>query len=240
MKTRVYLSIILLASLALGSCVEFMQNSISGSGNVESEVREVRDFHGIDAASGLNVFVEFGEMSNEIEVIADDNLHEYIITEVENGILKVKSRRNIRRAASKDVFIKAGKINEIEVSSAADLIGENLLVTDDIDIEVSSAGDLELSLEADRIRVDVSSSGSAKLKGDARSLIADVSSAGNLNAYDLIVEDADVDASSAADAKVHCTKSIRADASSAGSVRYRGNPEARNTSSSSAGSVSGD
>jgi hypothetical protein len=215
-------------------------NSITGNGNVESEIREIDSFHAIEASSGLKVFVEFGEMSSELEVVADENLLEYISTEVDNGVLKIKSQRNIRRAASKDVFVKAGEIDKINVSSAADIIGENLLYTDKLRIGVSSAGDLELELQADDIRVEVSSSGSATLRGDARQLFVNASSAGNLNAFDLIVEHADVNVSSAADAKVHATKSIDADASSAGNVRYRGNPESKNISSSSAGSISGD
>lgn len=240
MKPKIRLVFLSLSFLILSSCVDYAVNSISGNGNVESEIREVEDFHGIEAASGLRVFVKFGEMSNELEIVADENLHEYIKTEVENGILKIKSRRNIRRAASKEVFVKAGEIDVLQVSSAADIIGENLLYTGKISINVSSAGELDVEIQADEVDLQVSSSGSATLKGDTRQLIADVSSAGNLNAFDLIAEHVDVNASSAADAKVHASRSIRADASSAGNVKYKGNPESRNTSSSSAGNVSGD
>lgn len=239
MKTKAIFSLFALIIFLLTSCIDF-NNSVTGSGDVIAEYHEVGDFHGIEAAAGLNVYVEFGDMSNEVEVIADENLHEYIRVEVSNGILKITSRRNIRRASSKDVFVQAGTIDELEVSSAADFIGENLLTAGDIDIEVSSAADLELELEVETARIEVSSSGSAYIRGNAQRLIADVSSAGDLNASDFIVEEADVEASSAGDARVHVTEKIRAEASSAGSVRYKGNPKERNTETSSAGSVSGD
>lgn len=239
MRKKIFFPLLSLVILLHTSCIDF-DNGVSGNGNVTTEYHEVEDFHGIEAAAGLNVYVEFGDMSNEVEVIADENLHDYIRVEVYNGILKITSRKNIRRASSKDVFVQAGMIDELEVSSAADFIGENLLITDDIDIEVSSAADLDLELEAETARIEVSSSGSADIKGSAKRLFADVSSAGDLNASDFIVEEADVEASSAADARVHVTDKIRAEASSAGSVRYTGNPKERNTESSSAGSVSGD
>jgi len=239
MKTRIFFFAMLSSLLLMTSCIGYIDNSITGNGDVQTEIREVGNFKGIEAASGLNVFVEFGEFSHDVEVIADENLHDYIITEVNDGILKIKSRRNIRRAESKDVFVKAGDIESIEVSSAADFIGENLLVSDDLDIEVSSAGDLDLEVEADEIIIEVSSSGSAKLKGKTRRLIAEVSSAGNLSAYELIAEEGNIEASSAGDARVHVTKKLRAEASSAGSVKYEGDPEERNTERSSAGSVSG-
>ncbi len=238
MKRQILSAFLISAVLLLVSCTGF-DNSISGDGNVITEYHEINDFHGIKASSGLNVFVEFGVMDNVVEVIADENLHEYISIEVNNGILKITSKRSIRRAASKDVFVKAGALDKIDVSSAAELIGENTLITEDIELGISSAGDLDLDLESGTVHVDVSSSGSAYLRGSARKLIADVSSAGDLNASGFIVEEADIDASSAADARIHVTKKIRARASSAGSVRYEGDPAERNVESSSAGNVTG-
>ncbi|MGC9343739.1 MAG: GIN domain-containing protein, partial [Bacteroidales bacterium] len=99
MKSKNLLFVLLFPVLLFTSCVGWMDEGITGNGNVESEIREVGNFHGIEAASGLNVFVEFGEMSNDIEVVADENLLEYIITEVDDGMLKIKSRKNIRRAS---------------------------------------------------------------------------------------------------------------------------------------------
>ena len=124
MKTKIILSTVILASLTLFSCINFLENSITGDGNVVSETRDVGSFHGIDASAGLKVFVEFGEMSTEVEVVADENLMEYIVTEVNNGKLKIKTIRNIHRASSRDIFVKAGKLDEIGVSSAADFFGE--------------------------------------------------------------------------------------------------------------------
>jgi len=228
---------IMLVFLLTTSCIGFMENTITGNGNVQTEIREVGTFHGIDAAAGLNVYVEFGEYSPEVKIVADENLHEYIITEVNDGILKVKSRRGIRNAEYRDVFVKAGQIDELEVSSAAHLRGENLLISDFLSIEVSSAGDIELDFEANKADVEVSSSGSANLRGSVSELDAEVSSAGNLNAGDLISKNVHIEASSAGDATVHVIEFLDAEASSAGNVRYLGNPSQTSISNSSAGSI---
>jgi len=238
MKSMIHASIIVITFLLFPSCIGYVGNSITGNGNVTTEYREVGSFHGIEASAGLKVFVIFGEMRGEVEVVADENLHEHIIVEVDNEILKIRSRRNIRNASSKDIFVKAGEIDELEVSSAARLIGENVLITDNIDIEVSSAAELDLNLEANSIHIEVSSSGSANMEGSVFKLIADVSSAGDLDAYQLIAEEGNIEASSAADAKVHITGKLKAAASSAGSIRYEGNPGLKETDSSSAGSIS--
>ena len=85
--------------------------------------------------------------------------------------------------------------------------------------------------------VNISSSGDVSLSGEAESLNADLSSAGDFDAYNLMVKDADVSASSAGDAKVNVSERIRARASSAGDIYYRGDPRYIDAHSSSAGGI---
>ncbi|MCF8380197.1 MAG: DUF2807 domain-containing protein [Bacteroidales bacterium] len=240
MRYRLFLVPLLTLFLSLQSCYDFMDNGISGNGNVISEMRTVKDFHGIDAAAGLKVFVEFGEMSNEVEVLADENLHEYIECYVEGGILKIKTSKNIRNAESKEIYVKAGDIDHLEASSASRIIGIETLKTSELFIEVSSAGNMEVDLIAEDIDVEVSSSGNADLSGEAENMRVNVSSAGDLNAFSLKVRNCNIDVSSAGNASVFVYGELIADASSAGSIKYQGNPQTKSLNKSSAGSISGD
>src|SRR5690606_30105390 len=119
---------------------------ISGNGNVVTESRNVGSFAGIHASSGLNIIVDFRDASEEIEVVADENLQEIIKTEVSGNILRISTKENIRNARSKDIFISAGRLDEIELSSAADFIADNMLDTKNLRIGVSSAAKLELEV----------------------------------------------------------------------------------------------
>jgi hypothetical protein len=69
------------------------------------------------------------------------------------------------------------------------------------------------------------------------SLYADLSSAGDLNAYEFKVKEADISVSSAGDADIYVTEKLRADASSAGDVNYKGDPKNVDAHTSSAGGV---
>lgn len=238
MKYRIHLVALLTLGLSFQSCYDFIDNGINGNGNVISESRTVQDFHGVDAATGLKVFVEFGEMSNEIEVIADENLHEYILTYVEAGILKIITKRNIRNSESKEIHVKAGEIDHLEVSSAAKLFGISTLEANELFIEASSAGRMEIELFVDDLDVEVSSSGKAKLSGEAENLYADVSSAGDLSAASLKVRDCIIEVSSAGNASIFVFGELSAEASSAGHIRYDGDPEIKKLNKSSAGSIS--
>lgn len=238
MKKYFYLIVTLAGLIFSQSCYYDDFNSVSGDGNVVTESRKVGDFHGIDAAAGLNVYVTFGEMRNEISVEADENLHEYIITVVEGGVLKIKTKRNIRNAKSKSIYVNAGEIDILEASSASRIIGENELITGDIKIDVSSAANIEVEMKAEKIKLEVSSSGDARLHGSAERLDANISSAGGLKAFNLEVRYCNINISSAGDADIFVTQELNADASSAGHITYKGNPEITKIDKSSAGSVS--
>ncbi|HYW96495.1 MAG TPA: DUF2807 domain-containing protein, partial [Bacteroidales bacterium] len=156
-KIAPFLFFILSGLFILTSCIDILDNSVSGNGNVISEKREVDSFDVIEVSSGLNVYAKFGEAGDELEVVADENLQQYIITEVHGGRLKIRTERSIRHARSKDIYVNAGSLRSIGVSSAANLKGENRLVSGDLRIDVSSAGDLNLDLEAGRLDIEVSS-----------------------------------------------------------------------------------
>jgi hypothetical protein len=229
---------IIVTTLFLSSCLYVFENSVSGNGNVVTETRNVGSFSGIHGSSGLNIIVTFGDASEDIEVVADENLQEIIKNEVSGNVLRISTRENIRNARSKDIFVSAGSLEVIELSSAADFVAENMLDTRNLRIGVSSAAKLELEVNADKIDVNISSSGNATLQGTANELSASVSSAGDLQAEELVVDKCRVNVSSAGDASVYVAKELDADASSAGHITYRGNPESRKVNSSSAGSIS--
>jgi len=234
-KVPVYLILLLPAWIFTG-CVMSFPESISGDGNVVTEQRDVPAFTGIKVSSGIDVYLTQGDRT-EVVVEADQNLQEVILTEVTGSVLNVGSDKNIRMAKSKKVHVTCPDIQLIEISSAGDLIGETLIRTANLDIDMSSAGDLTLEVEADDITVDISSAGNVYLQGKTGSLNADLSSAGDLDAYDLEAASADVTVSSAGNAKVYVTDEARFRSSSAGDINYKGDPRILEMHSSSAGTI---
>jgi hypothetical protein len=218
------------------SCYFGPHETVYGSGNVVSEERDIGDFDELKVSSGIDVIMRQGnDISLELE--ADDNLHEAIITEVVDHTLKIGTRKNIRSARSKKVYLVYRELNSIRISSAGDVSGENTLETDRLSIDLSSAGDLVLDVEAETIDCDISSSGDAKLSGSTDILTASLSSAGDLHAYDLITRKAEVSCSSAGDARVYATEEFKLRSSSAGSIYYKGDGRLVSSHTSSAGSI---
>ncbi len=94
-----------------------------------------------------------------------------------------------------------------------------------------------MSIEAGNAEVSASSAGEIELQGHVKSLAIDASSAGEIDAYDLEAQNVTAETSSAGTVKLQVTGSFVANASSGGSIRYRGNPGKSVTNSSSGGSV---
>ena len=230
----IFLLTLLLALMS--GCVVNIQDSISGNGHVTKQKRDVTEFTGIKVGSGIDVYLTQGEPQS-VEVEADENLLDWIRTEVNGNVLQVYTDKNIRMARTKKVMITCKTLDRIDISSAGDVNGTNKFTLDKLDIQMSSAGDLKLELEANEIDISISSAGNVNLKGKTKILKADLSSAGDLNAFDLEATEGDISVSSAGNARVFVTGEASFRSSSAGDIDYRGEPKIREIHTSSAGSV---
>jgi hypothetical protein len=224
-------SVTLLQSCVFGD----WDNGVTGDGNVITEEVHISGFSGIHASSGIDVNISQGDFY--VELVADENLHEYITVEKEGQILKIGSERSIYRAKSRVVNVSLPELTEIGISSAGDVKGTSDFSCDDLEIRISSAGDLDLVVDAADINLSISSSGDCHLRGSANSIDAKLSSAGDLHAFDLMAEYVKVSVSSAGDARVWANREIEMSASSAGNIYYKGDAEVIRSSTSSAGSI---
>jgi citrate lyase gamma subunit len=236
MKNLKYFLVIIL-TLGITVCADGqIRRTVYGNNHVIKKEREAGKFTGLKVSSGIDVYLK--QTGNEsIAVEADENLHEYILTEIRDGVLHVYAEANIRHAEMKRVYVTMKEINSLKTSSAGDIIGETPVKTNNLELSASSAGDIKLEVSAKEIEADISSSGDITLTGEADILNVSLSSAGDLNAYGLEVREADVSASSAGDADISVSERLKARASSAGDINYHGNPKYVDSHSSSAGGV---
>lgn len=236
MKNLRYLTALILL-LGITACADGQfRKTVYGNKDVVKKERSVGSFTGVRVSTGIDVYLKQGE-NISLSVEADENLHEYIVTEVSNGILNVYADANIRDAEMKRVYVTMKEINSVSTTSAGDIIGETPVKTDNLKLSASSAGDIKLEVYVKTIDANISSSGDVTLTGEADMIDVSLSSAGDLNAFNLKVREADVAVSSAGDAEVYVTERLTARASSAGDVNYKGDPKYIDTHSSSAGGI---
>ncbi len=235
MKNVLFLTVLASAVLMQSRVFDDWDTGVSGDGNVITKEISVTGFNGIHVSSGIDV--NFSQGDFYVEMVADENLHDYITVEKEGDMLRIGTERSIYRAKSKVVNVTLPNLEKIKISSAGDMKGMTDFVCDDLDISISSAGDLDLTVDANDIFLSISSSGDCYIRGNANSLDASLSSAGDLHAFDLFADYVKVSVSSAGDARVWANKEIDMSASSAGNIYYKGDAVVTRRSTSSAGSI---
>lgn len=196
----------------------------NGNGNVITEERSVeQDFEKVRGSSGIDVYLTEGS-ENKIVVEADENLLEFIETNISNGKLTIRSSKNIGRSKAKKVHVTYTKLSSVEASSGADVIGKSVIKSETLNLDSSSGADLEVEVFAKELYAETSSGADIQVSGKASNIYANASSGSELNAKDLITLNCNAKASSGADIVVTVKDKINAKASSGGDVRYYGDP----------------
>jgi hypothetical protein len=226
-------------SLTLFSCnfdVNF-NSGVKGNGEVITEERTINEtFTSIKASEGLDVYLT--QSNNEsITVKADENLHELILTEVKDGVLKIHTKQNIGKASSKRVNVSFKDISGIISTSGSDVYSTNIINAEKLSLKTSSGSDMKLDVNTVVLDCDSSSGSDLRLSGKTKKLIAEASSGSDIKAADLMAESSEVKASSGADITVNTSKELTAKASSGGDVKYYGNPEKVDKNGSSSGRI---
>lgn len=202
----------------------------------QSENRSIGSFTGIKVAEGIDVFLKKGDkVTLRIEVTGIKTSD--VITEVSGDYLKIHMKEGRYRDRTVKVYLTYVELNKLSASSAANIFSEGIIKTKKLSLSASSAATIDIQLEVENLEVGASSAAELELRGMTNTLEINASSAGEVDAYDLLAERAEVDVSSAGSVKVNVVKEINAEASSGGTIRYKGNPERSNINSSSGGSV---
>lgn len=203
----------------------------------ETQTRSIGSFTGVRAEEGIDVFLKKGTKESVRVEVSGTSL-ENVITELSGSYLKVHMRSgDYRGSVDVKVYVTYVKIDKLSASSAGSIFSEGSIDADALELSASSAGNVDLTINAGTVEVNASSAGEVELQGTAKTLVAEAASAGEIDAYDLIANKVEAEASSAGSIKVSVAEELDAHASSGASIRYRGNPNKSITNSTSGGSV---
>lgn len=237
MTTLIKFIVATILSFTLFSCNFDFQTGISGNRDVVIENRPVNaTFNTIKANEGLDVYLTQSD-NTSIVVEADENLQELILTEIENGVLKIHTKQNIGSAASKKIRVSFINISSIISTSGSDVYSTNTIKAENLELKSTSGSDMTLSINTAVLDCKSTSGSDMKLSGKTTKLIAEATSGSDIKAADLKAESSRVKATSGADITVNTSKELVAKANSGGDVKYYGNPEKVEKSNNPSGSV---
>lgn len=237
MKTEHIKIYILLAfvSILLSSCW-LIGPSIRGNGNVTEEIRNLEEFDEIEVSLGMNVYITHGSPTS-VKVVADNNLHEVIETDVDGDVLKVYVSANIREAREKKVMVTVEDLTKVNVTSGANVFSTNQLEADDIELKATLGSNMTMDLNAENLHVTCSTGSNIVLSGVARESELEGKSGANLKAEALKSERCRMRASGGGNVYASVEQELEAKASSGGNIVYYGEPATADISSSGGGNI---
>lgn len=224
-----------ITALLFASC-NFV-NTIEGSGNVTKEKRMVQgDFKKVSVNNAIELVIEQAAVT-EIVVEADDNIQNDIKISVHNGTLEIHSEHGNFSNATRRVIVKMPIIDKIEASSAATVKSQSVIEGQNIELETSSAANMDVNVESDNISLDSGSGSSINIEGKALTLKTSASSGSTIDAKRLLANEIDADASSGASLNIHPIVRLKAEASSGASINYDTTPKIIEKNTNSGGSI---
>ncbi|OCA75817.1 DUF4252 domain-containing protein [Chryseobacterium arthrosphaerae] len=217
------------------------------SSYLNGDNRNVGEFSRIEASVGVNVIFK-QENNRNVKVIADADKLQYVITKVENGVLKIyidnKGQRNVRfknlsinvssphiygvKTSSGSIFTVLDTVveNNMDIEAeAGSVIKGNFNIKQDAAVNVSSGSVLKADLTASKLALNISSGANVNLSGQAASAVIDVNSGSSTKLEDLKIASAVAESTSGASLSLFVTDKLKIKVSSGAAVKLKGNPE---------------
>ncbi len=234
MKTTNFI-IVLTAALILSACN--FNFGKKGNGNVTTQDRNITEnFTEVRGSAGIDIYLTQGN-ENKITVEADENLQQYITTDVKNGKLYITTSENIGWSKAKKVYVTFVEINTIEASSGSEIVANSVIKSENITLKCSSGAEMKVEIFSKNLTAQTSSGAELYISGKASSFSAKASSGSEIDAKNLLTINSVAEATSGAEISVNAKEKLDAKASSGANVNYYGSPTSINANKSSSGSV---
>ncbi len=212
--------------------------SVKGNGVLVTEDRDINAFHTIDVGGAVDVYVHHST-EHRVEVTTDENIVEYVKTEVKGDRLVIKTEANLRKYKQLIVNVYTPQLNRVEVSGATDMWIKDGFESDEFEISASGASNISAEgLSAKSIVAKASGATDITLSGSCEMIRVDASGSSDVVARSIESVMAKVHASGASDISISASKSIEGSLSGSSDLEYYGSPSRVEVSTSGASDVS--
>lgn len=254
-------SVCLFIALACSSCfLNFNSfDVISGNGNVITRERQIAAFSKIENATQADIDITT-KGTQKVELRTDENLHEYFITEVTGGKLRIYTRSgtNISTVRGVRFTISMPSLEEVSNSGSGD-ITVSPLESSTFALTNSGSGDVNLSkikgetftltnngsgdidlkeLVVQSLTARLNGSGSLTAQGTANTGKLETFGSGDIRARNTTFQEATAQTSGSGGITLSVVQKLDATTRGSGDITYYGNPPNITRTTTGSGRVS--
>ena len=252
MKKAAFMSIMICSILfSFTACVNvnasngFLGKNIRGNGIRKEQDRGKMDFNAINTRGSIDVIIS-DITDAPVKVSGDENLIEYIETNVTNGVLNIQFKDNEYASYSSRIGLKVtvpnnGLINSIHASGSSDVKTEGVVTAENISIVCKGSSDFNGKIKA--VKCEIDCSGSSDFKGSIETTtgifkfsgssdciingyadVCDITTSGSsdFKGYDFIVNKLNCNTSGSSDVQITCNEEISVRATGSSDFYYKG------------------
>lgn len=216
-----------LLTISMANAQSWNKNKIEGNGKETTVTRLTADYDEIVIIGAFKVDLVLGK-EGTIILKGEENLLEYVKTEVEENKLKIQIDNNVSIRNSRKVIsitIPFEKISKINFSGSGEIETKNIINAENLEINFAGSGDGNFEVNSPNLKVSLAGSGDLNVSGTTTNLNAKVAGSGNSDCSKLETQNADTSVSGSGDLKINCIKKLIAKVAGSGKIRYKGKPE---------------
>lgn len=201
------------------------------------EVVQVDEFNAIKAAR--NVQIELVNSDTMSVNIKDLNGFEREDLEIntEGKLLNIKTSLDLFSDEKVKIQVTFKELNNVEAIAGAKVLTDDTLKGSHIELKAASGSILSLNIKADSITSTAISGGLISVDGLVKGQYVKANSGSTFSGFDLISQNAVVEAHTKGKAKIYVQKYVKATAKTGGFINIKGNPEKEHITASFGGEV---
>ncbi len=183
---------------------------VSTAAMANGEDREVPAFTAVSVSAGIHATVEIGRRK-ALHIEADDAVLPLIVTEVEDGELKIhyKPNTSMRGDHRVQVSVQTPQLHAVGASGGS-IVRASFTRTDRSDVEASGGSEISVrGVDAGKLGLQASGGSIVRVSGSADALHLQLSGGSQMHGRDFSARDADVQGSGGSQAELKATGTIR-------------------------------
>ena len=227
----------------LASLLSFSQDKVINDNNAEKRI--VSDFHAIHVSDGIDLYITQGAEEGLAVSASSSEYRNRIKAVVENGILKIwyENNTNIgftwswhnRRLKA---YVSVKTIDEITAGGGSDVFANSGIKAGKLALSLHGGSDFSGKIYASDLVIEQNGGSDISISGTTVNLKVNANGGSDFKGFELVSENAVIDAHGGSDARLTVTKELAVEANGGSDIDYRGSPVVKHSSSRGGSSIS--